>query len=173
MVHHEAMTRDWKRLGAAIKARREELGMRRQQDLADAAGVIRQSVQSLEAGKDRKRNPPSLDAVREALGWDPETVARYLTPATQEVQNGATPRLAEGMPVRVLQELSAGQVVDTEIVELDIPGLPFKFVGILKQDASASDATPEEMQRVLREWSRVQRAMRGIAGDQSGSGDQY
>jgi len=167
------MTRDWKRLGDAIKARREELGMRRQQDLADAAGVIRQSVQSLEAGKDRKRTPSSLEAVRKALGWDPETVARHLAPVAQEVQSGATARLAEGMPVRVVQELSAGQVVDTEVVELDIPGLPFKFVGILKQDAAAPDVTPEEMQRVLQEWSRVQRAMRGIADDQSGSGDQY
>jgi DNA-binding XRE family transcriptional regulator len=169
------MNRDWKRLGDAIKARREELGMRRQQDLADAAGISRQSVQSLESGnsgKGWKRTPPTLDPVRKALDWDPETVARYLTPASQEAQNGVTPQLAEGMPARVVRELSAGQVVDTEVVELNIPGTPFKFVGILKQDASAADATPEEMRRVLQEWSRVQRAMRGLGDDQSGSGDQ-
>jgi transcriptional regulator with XRE-family HTH domain len=170
------MNRDWKRLGDAIKARREELGMRRQQDLADAAGISRASAQSLESGNSGegwKRTPLSLEPARKALGWEPETVARYLTPAAPEVQNGATPRLAEGMPARVVRELSAGQVVDTEVVELDIPGLPFKFVGILKHDASAPDATPEEMQRALQAWSRVQRAMRGITDDQSGSGDQY
>ena len=170
------MNRDWKRLGDAIKARREELGMRRQQDLADAAGISRASAQSLESGnsgKGWKRTPPSLDPVRKALGWEPETVARYLAPASQEAQNGVTPKLAEGMPARVVHELSTGQVVETEVVEVDIPGTPFKFVGILKHDASATDATPAEMQRVLREWSRVQRAMRGITDDQSGSGDQY
>lgn len=170
------MNRDWKRLGDAIKARREELGMRRQQDLADAAGVSRQSVHSLESGNSGKgwrRTPTSLDPVREALGWEPETVARYLTPAPPEVQNAAAPRMAEGMPARVIQELSAGQVVDTEVVELSLPGLPFTFVGILKQDASAPAATPEARQQVLLAWSRVQRAMRGIADDQSDSGDQY
>lgn len=170
------MNRDWKRLGDAIKARREELGITTQQGLADVAGVSRQSVQSLESGNSGegwKRTPTSLNPVRKALGWEPETVARYLTPVAPEVQNGATPRLAEGMPARVVRELSAGQVVDTEVVELDIPGTPFKFVGILKHDASAADATPEEMQLVLREWSRVQRAMRGITDDQSGSGDQH
>lgn len=176
MVHHEPMNRDWKRLGDAIKARREELGMMRQQDLADAADVSRQSVQSLESGnsgKGWKRTPTSLDPVREALGWESGAVARYLTPAPPEAQNAAAPRLAEGMPARVVQELSAGQVVDTEVVELGLPGLPFKFVGILKQDASAPDVTPEEMQRALQAWSRVQRAMRGITDNQSGSGDQY
>lgn len=143
--------------------------MRRQQDLADAAGVTRQSVQSLESGKEYKRWPESLEPVVKALGWESDIVARYLNPEPEGAQNGATARLAEGMPVRVVQELSSGEVVDTEVIELGIPGSPFKLVGILKQDADTADLDPEEMSRVLREWSRMQRAMRQIADDQSGS----
>ena len=79
--------------------------------------------------------------------------------------------MADGMPVRIAQELSAGQVVDTEVVELSLPGTPFKLVGILKQDAPAADMDPEELAKALQEWSRMQRAMRDIASDQSRSPD--
>lgn len=171
MVHHEAMTRNWDRLGLAIKARREELGLTTQQALADAAGVTRQTVQSLESGKQRTRMPATIAPIEKALGWEPGTAARILAGDDPSSQNGVTPRLAEGMPVRVVQELSSGEVVDTEVVELSIPGSPFKLVGILKQDAPAADVSPEEMQRVLQEWSRLQRAMRQIGDDRTGSPD--
>ncbi|WP_200309177.1 helix-turn-helix transcriptional regulator [Streptomyces adelaidensis] len=160
------MNRDWKRLGDAIKARREELGMTTQQALADAAGVTRQTVQSLESGKPRKRTPKALNAVAKALGWGPDTVAGYLA-VTPSVQSGASPRLAEGMPVRVVQELSSGEAVDTEVVELSVPGSPFKLVAIFKQDAEAASAAPEEMAQALEKWSRMQRALREIADDQT------
>lgn len=166
------MTRDWKRLGDAIKARREELGMSTQQALADAAGVTRQSVQSLESGKQRTRMPASIPAIEKPLGWEAGTAATILSGGAPGPQNGPTGRLADGMPVRVVQELSAGQVVDTEVVELSIPGSPFKMVGILKQDASGGELDPQEMARVLREWSRVQRVLREIADDRTGSEDQ-
>lgn len=163
------MTRDWKALGRAITALREELGMPRQQDLADAAGVTRQSVQSLESGKQRTRMPASIGAVEKALGREPGWAAKILAGENPSQQNGATARLADGMPVRVVQELSSGEVVDTEVVELSIAGSPFKLVGILKQDSSTAGMDPVEMSRVLQEWSRMQRAMRQIADDQPGS----
>jgi DNA-binding XRE family transcriptional regulator len=165
------MNRDWDRLGRAIKARREELGMTTQQALADAAGVTRQSVQSLESGKARTRMPVSIGPVEKVLGWEPGTAAKYLAPAGERVQNGVTHRFADGMPVRVVQELSSGEAVDTEVVELSEPGSPFKLVAIFKQDALAADASPEEMARALEKWSRMQRALRQIADDQSDSSD--
>lgn len=170
VVHHEAMNRDWKRLGSAIKALREELGMTTQQALADAAGVTRQSVQSLESGKQRTRMPATIVPIEKALGRDAGWAAKILTGETR-ADNGVTPRLAEGMPVRVMQELSSGEVVDTEVVELSVPGSPFKLVAIFKQDAPAADASPEEMRRVMQEWSRMQRALRQIADDRTDSGD--
>lgn len=169
--HHERMTRNWKRLGDAIRGRREELGMAYKKDLAAAAGVTRQSVESLEAGKHRDRMPPTVKPIEKALGWEPGTAARILAGEDVQPQNGVTPRLAEGMPVRVVQELSSGEAVDTEVVELDVPGSPFKLVAIFKQDAPAADADPEEMARALAKWSRMQRALREIADDQTGSSD--
>lgn len=159
------MTRDWERLGLAVKARREELGMSTQQALADAAGVTRQTIQALEAGKSRTRMPATTKDIERALQWEGGAAARILSGEGSGVQNGATARLADGMPARIAQELSAGQVVDTEIVELAIPGTPFKMLGILKYDAPGVEASPEEMARVLREWSRVQRMLREIGDD--------
>ena len=161
------MTRDWKRLGNAVTARREELGMSTQQALADAAGVTRQTVQSLESGKERTRMPPTIGAVEKALGWERGTAAKYLVRAASG-ESPSSARLADGMPVRVVQELSSGEAVDTEVVELSVPGSPFKLVAVFKQDAPAADADPEEMAQALQKWSRMQRALREIADDQSG-----
>lgn len=160
------MNRDWDVLGRAIKARREELGLTTQQALADAAGVTRQSVQSLESGKQRSRMPATIPAIEKSLGWEPGSAARILSGEAASPQNGATGRLAEGMPARVAQELSAGQVVDTEVLELSLPGSSFKLVAILKQDSPAAGEDPAEMVRVLKEWSRAQKALREIADEQ-------
>jgi DNA-binding XRE family transcriptional regulator len=166
------MDRDWKRLGHAIKARREELGIGTQQSLADAAGVTRQSVQSLEAGKARTRMPSTIRHIEKALQWEHGTAARVLAGDTPPAsKRDSAPQLAQGMPARVLQELSTGEVVDTEVVEISFPGSPFKLVGILKQD-SERNADPVEMERVLREWSRLQRSMRQIADDRPGTSGQ-
>lgn len=136
--------------------------MTTQQALADAAGVTRQSVQSLESGKQRTRMPTSVEPVEKALGWEPGTAVGYLA-----AQNGTSPQLADGMPVRVVKELSSGEAVDTEVVQLSVPGSPFKLVAVFKQDATAADADPEELARVLEKWTRMQRALREIADDQN------
>jgi DNA-binding XRE family transcriptional regulator len=172
VMHHERMTRDWKRLGHAIKARREELGMATQQALADAAGVKRQTVQALESGRQRSRMPASIGSIEKALAWEPGTIARILAAGDTPSQNRETGRLAEGMPVRVLKELSSGEVVDTEVIELNIPGSSFKLVGILKQDSPGPEASSQEMATALKEWSRMQRALRQITDDRNGSPDQ-
>lgn len=155
------MDRDWKRLGNAIKAQREHLGMTTQQELADAAGVTRQTVQSLEAGKERTRMPATIASVEKALMWEPGTAARILTTEAKDAADAA--KFAEGMPVRIAQELSSGQVVDTEVLDLTLPGSNSRLVVVFKQDSPAADMDPEELRAALQEWSRVQRAMRQIA----------
>lgn len=156
------MDRDWKRLGRTIKARREELGMATQQALADKAGVTRQTVQSLEGGKERKRMPVAIAAVERALEWEPGSAARILTGEPNAAASVDTQRFAEGMPVRIAQELSAGQVVDTEVLDLTLPGSNSRLVVVFKRDAPAADADPDELREALLEWSRIQRAMRAI-----------
>lgn len=56
------------RLGAAVRARRERLGLR-QQDLADLAGCSTRFVHALESGKPSVRLDKLLD-VFEALGLE-------------------------------------------------------------------------------------------------------
>lgn len=157
------MDRDWKRLGSAIKARREELGMTTQQALADKAGVTRQSVQSLEAGKERSRMPATVSAIEKALQWPAGAAARLLTGS--ETQQRGPQRFAEGMPARVARELSTGQVVDTEVLDLTLPGSSSRIVVVFKQDSDAADMSEEELRAELQEFSRIQRAVRQIAAE--------
>lgn len=159
------MDRDWKRLGRAIKAQRDHLGLARQDDLAAAAGVNRQTIQSLEAGKARTRMPASIGKVEKALSWEPGTAARILTEAPSE---GSTPRFAEGMPMRIARELSDGQVVDTDVLDLTLPGSKSRLVVVFKHDSEAADMAPDELRAALEEWTRIQRALRQItAGDEA------
>lgn len=155
------MDRDWKRLGRAIKAQRESLGLTTQQELADVAGVSRQTVHSLEAGKERSRMPAAIGPVEKALKWEPGTAARLLTEAADERSEPS--RFAEGMPIRIARELSAGQVVDTDVLDLTLPGSSSRLVVVFKQDSPAADMDPGELRVALQEWSRIQRAMRKIA----------
>ncbi|MFD7554182.1 helix-turn-helix transcriptional regulator [Streptomyces sp. NPDC059835] len=155
------MDRDWKRLGRAIKEQRDHLGMATQQDLADEAGVTRQTVQSLEAGKPRTRMPATISKIEKALGWEAGTAARILTGTGSD--DTTTPRFAEGMPLRVAQELSDGQVVDTEVLDLSVPGSNSRLVVVFKQDAEAAAMSPDELRAATREWTRIQRAIRQIA----------
>jgi DNA-binding XRE family transcriptional regulator len=153
------MDRDWKRLGRAIKAQREHLGMTTQQELAEAAGVTRQTVQSLEAGKQRSRMPGAIASVEKALKWEPGEAARLLA---RDAPNDNVKQFAEGMPMRIAQELSGGQVVDTEVLDLSVPGSSSRIVVVFKSDAAAADRDPDELRAELEEFSRIQRAMRKI-----------
>lgn len=159
MVHDVPMNRDWKRLGRAIKAQREHLGLTTQQDLARTAGVTRQTVQSLEAGKERSRMPATIAAIETALKWEPGEAARILT--TDPTATGDT-RFAEGMPMRIAQELTTGQVADTEVLDLSVPGSSSRIVVVFKSDAPARDRDPDELRAELQEFSRIQREMRKI-----------
>lgn len=159
------MDRDWKRLGRAIKTQRDHLGLARQDDLAAVAGVNRQTIQSLEAGKPRTRMPASIGKVEKALSWELGTAARILTEGANEPP---APRFAEGMPLRVARELSEGQVEDTEVLDLTVPGSNSRLVVVFKHDSAAADMAPDELRAALQEWTRIQRALRQIAaGDEA------
>ncbi|MEU6057930.1 helix-turn-helix domain-containing protein [Streptomyces sp. NPDC047097] len=152
------MNRDWERLGRAVKARREQLGLATQQALAEAAGVTRQSVQSLEAGKQRSRMPVTISAVEAALQWEPGEASRILTAADPAP---ARP-YAEGMPSRVRHELAGGEVVDTEVLDLGRPGSGSRLVVVFKRDTPAGEMDPDSLRAEAKEWTRIQRTMRQI-----------
>lgn len=62
------MTWDWPRLAAAIKDRREVLGLT-QKGLADRIDVSDTTIRNLEGGRTFSRLPPSIRPLEMALGW--------------------------------------------------------------------------------------------------------
>lgn len=62
------MDMDWSGLGREVRCDREREGLS-QEALADKAQVSRMTLHSIESGIQRKRLPPSLSKIEEALGW--------------------------------------------------------------------------------------------------------
>jgi transcriptional regulator with XRE-family HTH domain len=72
------VAKDWDAVGAAIRARLDEIDMT-QVDLASRAGVALMTVRELQHNlKARRRNPRTLAAISEALGWPADHLARIL-----------------------------------------------------------------------------------------------
>lgn len=155
--------RDWTRLGRAIRSTREERGLT-QNALATTAGVARQTLRSLEAGEDRSRIPPSLSKVESALGWPSGHAMRILEGKEEPPATPAQAATAyDGMPLRVIKELTDGQLLDSEVVDLTKPGSKSRLVVFYMSDAPAADMDPNQLRAEIEEWTRVQRAMRRIA----------
>lgn len=90
-THSEAVTQQWQRLAIEVQARRRELRFYTQDDLAEAAGVSRRTIGTLERGG--KVSSPTLRAVEIALRWTPgsaDDVLRGGRPTPIE-QSTATP----------------------------------------------------------------------------------
>lgn len=71
----------WRDLASMIVARRRQLGMRTQQDLADAAGVSVPTITRLESGRPLQRRSRTWDLVETALKWSPGYIERYVNAA--------------------------------------------------------------------------------------------
>lgn len=72
------MAKDWDAVAAAIRARLVEIDMT-QADLAARAGVALMTVREMQHNlTPRRRNPRTLAAVSEALGWPADQLARIL-----------------------------------------------------------------------------------------------
>jgi hypothetical protein len=72
------VAKDWDAVAAAIRGRLVDLDMT-QADLAAHAGVALMTVRELQHNlKPRRRNPRTLAAVSEALGWPADQLARIL-----------------------------------------------------------------------------------------------
>ncbi len=65
---------DWTAVGKAVSERMKQLGLR-QRDVADKADVGLSTVQELANGKRRERNPKTLMAISNALGWPSGKIA--------------------------------------------------------------------------------------------------
>lgn len=157
------MSRDWVRLGHAIEAARDAKGMT-QVALAAAADVSESTVQNLEAGKERQRQPPSVKKVEAALGWAPGSADAVLTggdptPLAKPGPSagGALPgEGAAGLPLRILQELSDGPLLDTTVLPLSGDS---RMVIVVK---GAPDASPDQIRRDLIAWAKAQSVLQNL-----------
>ncbi|MFE9003187.1 helix-turn-helix transcriptional regulator [Streptomyces sp. NPDC007875] len=170
------MGRDWKRLADAVRAARTALGMT-QVELADAAGVAEATVQNLEdRNKVRSRIPSSLPRVERALQWgpgsgvaileggEPSTLPPTLDTDTTPARGATTTEGASSgdLPLRIVQELADGQLLDTTVMDLTPLGSEARMIVVVK---GKPDASPEQIRRDLLAWKKAQRKLQNLGGD--------
>jgi transcriptional regulator with XRE-family HTH domain len=156
-----SMERNWNHLAEAIRDARLARGMT-QDDLAQLAQVARATVQNLEQGRTFQRVPPSLARVAAALGWSPDRPAAILEGrSVVETELAALLSTASArLPKRIAQEITTGEVLDTDIIDLVRPN-GARIVVIVKRN---DEGTPEQLQADMAAWSDMQRTMRSLAG---------
>ncbi len=165
------MERDWKRLGAALKAGREARGLG-QAAVGDMIGVKRGTMRNIENGE-IARVTPTVRAYARAVGWPDEGIDTVLaggqppklTPtasrAERDVAAAASPAAAtpEELPLRIQAALAEGPLIDTAVINLpgDDDGAEGQMVIIVK---GRSNATPEQLRRALLAWDATEARLR-------------
>lgn len=164
------MGRDWQRLANAVRDARTALKMT-QIELADAADVSEATVQNLESGAARTRLPFSLPKVERALGWAPDSGKAVLAggdptplPSVDQPEE-ATP--AENpspgdLPLRIIQELADGPLLDTTVMDLTPLGSEARMIVVVK---GKPDASPEQIRKDLLAWQKAQRKLQNLGDD--------
>lgn len=172
------MTQDWARLGARLRAAREDVLRLTQEELGDRIGVGRNAIRLIENGQAKRVTATIRSYVREA-GWADGSIEAVLVggePVLGDVADGAEVdvsepelnvdvmrqialALVERLPQRVLQELSDGRVVDSDVMDLSKDGSSAIMTLVVERDSSPS---PDKVRQDLREWGQVQREIRRI-----------
>lgn len=174
------MTQDWARLGARLRAAREDELHLTQEELGARIGVGRNAIRLIESGQAKRLTATIRAYVRQA-GWTDDSAEAVLAggepalrtegegvetgpPAAADaaVMRRIAEALVERLPERVLQELTDGRVVDTDIMDLSKDGSSAIMTLVVERDASPA---PDKVQSDLREWGQVQREMRRILMD--------
>lgn len=165
------MSQDWVRLARAIRRARESRRMTQQQ-LAAAARVSESTVQNLEDEAYEYRRRPSTLPQIEAVFWEPGSIDAVLAggdPTPKTDAPAASPDRGTGgrLPLRVQHELE-GEVLDTEVIDLSRGGM--KMVVVITRDPAKPHVDDDQLREDFAEWSRVQRELRGIVGNQDSTG---
>ncbi|MGW7329679.1 helix-turn-helix domain-containing protein [Streptomyces sp. NPDC054840] len=162
------MDMDWDQLGAALKADRLHEGVS-QEDLAEALGVGRSTIQMIERGHVYQRPTPTVRAFARRLGWTEDSVDRVLaggqrrkraadTEPAQASQELAAP--SSRLPLVIVDELEEdGPLVDATVIPL---GGDARMVIIVKGNP---DASPEEMRRNVEAWRKAKRHLQSLDED--------
>jgi transcriptional regulator with XRE-family HTH domain len=135
-----------------------------QVEVADRLGVTRTPIQAIERGAGFNRVTGTIRAYAQLVGWtadSPERVLRGEEPVLAAAGQSATPPTpaAAVLPMTVQEELERdAPLVDTEVIQLP----DGTSVTVIAKGAS-KNPTPEERQRNLEVWRRVQTALREIS----------
>ncbi|WP_078999103.1 helix-turn-helix domain-containing protein [Streptomyces sp. WM4235] len=160
------MDRDWARLGKALKAARQAIGLTQEQ-LAAELGVSRSVVQGIERGKPHSKPSLTMRAYARRVGWATDSIDEVL--AGREPRLAAQPEAAAeppaGLPLRIVDELADdGALLDTVVVPL---GGDARMVVVVKGRPGAS---PEEIRRNLEAWrSAHQHLLEAVEYDRDGN----
>ncbi|KUO22416.1 helix-turn-helix domain-containing protein [Streptomyces dysideae] len=170
--------RDWKRLAKAIRDARKARGWR-QEDLAEAAGIGYSTVQRAESSDGYKTMPLTIDKLERTLGWEPGSAKEILEggeptllpdsrEGTSEVEvkvstSGDAAGFMARLPARIQHELADGELVDTDVIELKRKGM--RLIVFATRDADQTSESKAAKFEDIREWTRVQRRLRGLAAD--------
>lgn len=179
------MERDWARLASRLAAARRATG-KSQGAVAAELGIGRSSIQTLEnqAHAYRKILPMHRLAAT-YYGWADGSVERVLAGGEPILQDGtvsarpdgsdetfaAAPGeqpgqeafeiLTAGMSDRAVEAMQRGRTIDTRVVDVSAGA-----AAVLIFKAGASDASPEEKARYMRQWDALQKAALEIFSDQ-------
>lgn len=162
------MDRDWARLGSALRAARQDLGLEQQQ-VAERIGVKRGALRNIEVGEISRVTPTVREYAR-IVGWTDTSVDDVLN-GGDPTRTATTPDIVETatiddvtpdeLPLRITAALAAaGPVLDTAVISL--PGengedSEAQMVVIVK---GRSTATPEQIQAALLQWERAEANLR-------------
>lgn len=157
------MDLDWDRLGKALQAARQAVKPTlKQEDLAAELGVGRSAIQNIERGMAFKKPTPTIRTFARRVGWSDDSVDRVLAGGNPELvgappQSASQPPAGPALPQRIQHELDReGDLLDTVVIPL---GDGASAAVVVKNPAGA---TPEQRQRNLDAWLRMQAQLREL-----------
>jgi DNA-binding XRE family transcriptional regulator len=165
------MDRNWQRLADAVRDARKRRDLR-QEDLADLAKVSLGSIQTLERGAGYTRMPRAAFSVAHALGWTTESIDAVLDggdPIDRERREAsvAPPSGSDAtarLPLAVRDALSAGELVDTEVLDLGPDDSGMRMIVVVTREERSSEDV-EKMRANLSQWTKKKGQLRRIASD--------
>lgn len=163
------MSRDWARLGAALKAAREGRQLR-QEDVAAALGVTRGAIANIDGGRFARATRTVRDYAR-MVGWSDDSVESVLTGGEPQVTEG------EGSPVgadppppgdlsdRVLRALAEGELIGSRVMHVQGPDGEVTATLVVRGDRGM---TADEIRQELVAWLSTGPVLRAPSTDSSG-----
>lgn len=133
----------------------------RQEDVATRIGVSLNPVQTIERGSS-KRVTTTIRAYASLVRWAPGSVEAVLDGGEPTVEEPAAPdsaSLPSDLPLRIVQELREGPLLEATVIDLGEPGSSGRAIVIVR---GQPDATQEQVVADLKAWARKDLKLRNI-----------